>query len=58
LAGCSDDIFEDIQNFFLGETDENIDEGELIKAAVAGSFEQDIHPADDIKLIESLENFQ
>lgn len=58
LAGCSDDIFEDVQNFLWGETDENLDEGELIKAAIARSIEEDVHPADDIKLKESLENFQ
>lgn len=58
LAGCSDAIFEDIQNFFWGETDENLDEGELIKAAIARSMEEDIHPVDDMKLKETLGNFQ
>ena len=58
LCSCSDDVFEDIQNFLWGNADDSLDEGELIKAAIARSLEQDIHPADDIKLVESLVNFQ
>ena len=58
LGGCSDDVFEDIQNFLWGNTDDNLDEGELIKAAIARSLEEDIHPEDDIKLMESLLKFQ
>ena len=53
LGGCSDDVFEDIQNFLWGNTDDNLDEGELIKAAIARSLEENIHPEDDIKLMES-----
>jgi len=58
LGGCSDDVFEEIQNFLWGNTDDNLDEGELIKAAIARSLEEDIHPEDDIKLMESLLKFQ
>lgn len=58
LAGCSDDVYEDIQSFLWGNKDGDLDEGELIKAAIARSLEQDIHPEHDIKLVESLKNFQ
>ena len=58
LGGCSDDVFEDIQNFLWGNTDDNLDEGELIKATITRSLEEDIHPEDDIKFMESLLKFQ
>jgi hypothetical protein len=58
LVPCDDDVCDDIINFFWGDTDDNLDEEELIKAAVARSLEQDIHPIDGVKLKESLEHFQ
>lgn len=51
-------LFDDIQHFFWGETDDNLDEEELLKAAIARSLEKDTCPADDVKLKESLEKFQ
>lgn len=58
LRSRCEDVFSDVQDFLWGMIDDDVDEGELVKAAIARSLEQDIRPADDIKLVESLDNFR
>lgn len=54
---CSDEVLDDIQQFFWGEGDDSLDEDELIKAAIARSLQGNAQPADVVKLQELLEEW-